>query len=285
MFSKYCKKIADRYEIKVGDVKKLIPNLGNKTNDVVHYKNLQLYLPLGMKLTKIHRVLTFKQSDWMKKYIDFNTEKRMNAANDFEKDFFKLMINSVYGKTMENLRKRINVRLVNNAKDFLKYTNRPTYVTHKIFGKDYNAFPEIKQVLVLNKPVSVEFTVLELSKLLMYDFHHNFIKKNFNAELLFTDTGSLTYEIKSEDVYKEFFKLKDLFDFSNYSKDSEFFNIINMKVVGKMKDEFRGVIATEFVGLKSKMYSIKEIDGKETNTAKGVNVTTEFNEFKDVCFI
>ena len=119
----------------------------------------------------------------------------------------------------------------------------------------------------------------------MYDFHHNFIKKNFNAELLFTDTGSLTYEIKSEDVYKEFFKLKDLFDFSNYSKDSEFFNIINMKVVGKMKDEFRGVIATEFVGLKSKMYSIKEIDGKETNTAKGVNVTTEFNEFKDVCFI
>ena len=124
-----------------------------------------------------------------------------------KKDFFKLMINSVYGKTMENLRKRINVRLVNNAKDFLKYTNRPTYVTHKIFGKDYNAFPEIKQVLVLNKPISVEFTVLELSKLLMYDFHHNFIKKNFNAELLFTDTGSLTYEIKSEDVYKEFFKL------------------------------------------------------------------------------
>ena len=202
-----------------------------------------------------------------------------------KKDFFKLMINSVYGKTMENLRKRINVRLVNNAKDFLKYTNRPTYVTHKIFGKDYDAFPEIKQVLVLNKPISVEFTALELSKLLMYDFHYNFIKKNVNAELLFTDTDSLTYEIKSEDVYKEFFKLKDLFDFSNYSKDSEFFNIINMKVVGKMKDEFRGVIATEFVGLKSKMYSIKEIDGKETNTAKGVNVTTEFNEFKDVCFI
>ena len=86
-----------------------------------------------MKLTKIHRAVELKQSDWMKKYIDFITEKSKNAANDFEKYFFKLMINSVYGKTMENLRKRINVRLVNNEKDFLKYTSRPTYITHKIF--------------------------------------------------------------------------------------------------------------------------------------------------------
>ena len=98
MLSKYCKKIADKYEIKVGDVKELIPQLGNKTNYVVHYGNLQVYLSLGMKLTKIQRVLKFKQSYWMKKYIDFNTEKRMDAANDFEKGFFKLMINSVYEK-------------------------------------------------------------------------------------------------------------------------------------------------------------------------------------------
>ena len=102
MLSKYCKKIGDKYEIKVGDVEKLIPNLGNKTNYVVHYRNLQLYLSLGMKLTKIHRVLKFNQSDWMKKYINFNTKKRMNAGNDFEEDFFKSMINSVYGKTMES---------------------------------------------------------------------------------------------------------------------------------------------------------------------------------------
>ena len=105
MLSNYCKKIADEYGIKVGDVKKLIPNLESKTNYVLHYRNLQSYLSLGMKLTKTHRVLRFKQSDWMKKYIDFNTEKRTNAANSFEKDFFKLMINSVYGKTMENLQK------------------------------------------------------------------------------------------------------------------------------------------------------------------------------------
>ena len=211
-----------------------------------------------MKLTKIHRVLKFKQSDWMKKYIDFNTEKRMNAANDFEKDFFKLMINSVYGKTMENLRKRINVRLVSNAKDFLKYTSRPTYVTHKLFNKDYAAIHEIKQVLVLNKPIHVGFTVLDLSKWKMYDFHYNFIKKNFNAELLFTDTDILAYEIQSKNVYDEFFKWKDLFDFSNYPKDSKFFDPTNKKVIGKMKDEFGGVIVDKFVGLRSKMYSMKK---------------------------
>ena len=127
----------------------------------------------------------------MKKYIDFNTEKRMNAANDFEKDFFKLMINSVYGKTMENLRKRISVQLVTNEKDLLKYTGRLTHITHKIFDKNSAAIHEIKPVSMLNKPIYVGFTVLELSKWLMYDFHYNFIKKNFDAELLFTDTDSL----------------------------------------------------------------------------------------------
>ena len=160
MLSDYCKKIADEYAIKVGDVMKLIPNLGNKTDYVLHYRNLQLYLSLGMKLTKIHKVLKFKQSDWMKKYIDFNTEQRMNAANSFEKDFFKLMINSVYGKTMENLRKR----LVNNEKYFLKYTSRPTHITHKIFDKNYASINEIKPVLTLNKPIYVGFTVLGLCK-------------------------------------------------------------------------------------------------------------------------
>ena len=147
-------------------------------------------------------MLKFKQSESMKKYIEFNTEKRTNAANSFEKDFFKLMINSVYGKTMENFRKRINVVLVNNEKGFLKYTNRLTHITHKIIAKSYAAILEFKPVWTLNKPIYVGFTVLQLSKWLMYDFHYNFIKKLFDAELLFTDTDSLTYEIKSENVYE-----------------------------------------------------------------------------------
>ena len=157
----------------------------------------------------------------MKKYIDFNTTKRTDAANSFEKDFLKLMINSVYRKTMENLRKRINIRLANNKKDFLKYTSRPTHITHKY----YAAIHEIKPVLMLN--------VLELSKWLMYDFQLGFIKKQFDAKLLFTDTDSLTYEIKSEDVYEEFFKHKHLFDFSNYPEDSKFFNLTNKKLLVK----------------------------------------------------
>ena len=133
------------------------------------------------------------------------------------------MIISVYRKTMENLRKRINVRLVSKAEDFLKYTSKPTYITHKIFGKDYAAIHEIKMVLILTKPIYVGFTVRNLSKWKMHDFHYNFIENNFNAELLFTDTDSLTYKIKSEIVFEEFFKWKGLFDFSNYySKDSVF---------------------------------------------------------------
>ena len=179
MLSKYCKKIADKYEIKVGDVKNLIPNLGNKTNYVVHYRNLQLLLSLGMKLTKIDSVLEFKQSDWMGKYIHFNTEKRMNVANDFKKDFFKLMINSVNQKIMGNLQKIINVRLINNAEDFLKYTSKPTCITHKILGKDYAAIHEIKPVSILNKPIYVGFAVLDLSKWKMSHFHYNLIKKEF----------------------------------------------------------------------------------------------------------
>ena len=118
----------------------------------------------------------------------------------------------------------------------------------------------------------------------MHDFQYNFIKKNFNVELLFTDTDSLTYEIKSENAYEEFFKWKDLFDFSNYLKDSKFFDDANKKVIGKMKDEYGRVIIDQFIGLKSKMYSIRKINGSESTTAKGVNIATESSEFKDVLF-
>ena len=147
-----------------------------------------------MKVTKVQKILKFKQSDWLKKFVDFNTEKRKNAINNFEKSFFKLMINSVFGKTMENLRKRINVRLIN--KDYVKCVSKPTFVSQKIYSKNFVAIHKIKPVLVSSKPIYVGFSILELSKLLMYDFHYGYFKNKFNARLLFTDTDSLVCEIK-----------------------------------------------------------------------------------------
>ena len=261
---------------------KLIPRLGDKINYVLHSRNLQLYLSRGIKLTKIHKVLKFKQSDWMKKYIDFNTVKRINTANSIEKKCLNWWSIVSMAKQWKIYEKKVNFRLVNNEKHFLKDTSISTHITHKIFHKNYAAIHEIKPVLKLNKPIYVGFTALELSKRITYDFNYHVIKKNFDAELLFTD--SLTYEIKSENVYEEFFNSKDLFVFSYYPKDSKFFDQSNKNVIGKIKDVSERKITDEFVALKSKMYSMKNIDSKESKTAKKVNIATEFNEFKDTLF-
>ena len=272
MLSNYCKKIADKYNISTGLVYKLIPTLSKKEKYVLHYRNLQLYIDLGLKLTKIHRVLEFDQSPWLKQYIDYNTEKRKNAKNDFEKDFFKLMNNSVFGKTMENIRKRVDVRLVTDEKKLLKLTSKPTYVSSKIFNENLVAVHKIKETLTLNRPAYVGMCILDLSKTLMYDFHYKYIKEKYGekAKLLFTDTDSLTYEIEAKDVYKDFFKDKDKFDNSDYPEYSPFFYKENKKVIGKFKDEAAGIPIIEFVGLRSKMYSYIKDNQKGGKTAKGI---------------
>ena len=169
--SKYCLEIASVHNITTGTVKKLVPNLMDKNNYVIHYRNLQQCLELGMKLKKMHRILKFKQSDWMRFYIDFNTDKRKESTNESDKNFLKLMNNSVYGKTTENLRKRVKIRVVKNSQDFIKYTSRPTCVNWKVFENNLAAIHEKKISLTLNKPIYVEFTVLETSKWEMYNFH------------------------------------------------------------------------------------------------------------------
>ena len=226
MLSGYCKNIAKKYKISTGLVHKLIPTLSNKEKYVLHYRNLQLYTDLGLKITKVHRVLEFNQSEWLKQYLDFNTEKRTNAKNAFEKDFFKLMNNSVFGKTMENIRKRVDVRLVTDENKLLKMAAKPTNVRSKIFNENLVAVHKIKETLTLDRPAYVGMCILDLSKTLMYDSHYNYIKKKYGdkAKLLFTDTDSLTYEIETNDVYQDFWNDKNRFDNSDYPQDSQYFN-------------------------------------------------------------
>ena len=192
MLSTYCKKIAEKYNISIGLVSKLIPTLRDKKEYVLHYCNPQQYLDLGLKIKKVHRVLKFDQSPWLKQYIDFNAEKWKHAKNSFKKDFFKLMNNSFFGKTMENLRKRVDVRLVTNEKKLDKLTSKPKYVSSKIFKENLMAVHKKETLLTLNRPAYVGMWILDLSKTLMYDFHYNYIKKKYNdrAKLLFTDTDS-----------------------------------------------------------------------------------------------
>ena len=291
MLSEYCKNIAKKYKISTGLVHKLIPTLSNKEKYVLHYRNLQLYTDLGLKITKVHRVLEFNQSPWLKEYIDFNTQKRTNAKNAFEKDFFELMNNSVFGKTMENIRKRVDVRLVTDENKLLKMAAKPTYVSSKIFNENLVAVHKIKETLTLNRPAYVGMCILDLSKTLMYDFHYNYIKQEYDskAKLLFTDTDSLTYEIETEDVYRDFWNDKDKFDNSDYPKDSQYFDKTNKKVIGKFKDEAAGIPITEFAGLRSKMYSYMKDNSKGGKTAKGIkkniikkNITHE--NYKNVLF-
>ena len=282
MLSNYCKKIAAKYNISTGHVSKLIPTLRNKEKYVLHYRNLQLYLDLGLKIKKVHRVLKFNKSPWLKQYIDFNTEKRKNAKNAFEKDFFKLMNNSVFSKTMENLRKRVDVRLVTSKHKLLKLASKPTFVSSKIFNNNLVAVHKIKETLTLNRPAYVGMCILDLSKTLMYDFHYNYIKKKYGdkAKLLFTDTDSLTYEIQAEDVYQDFWNDKHLFDNSDYPESSPYFDKTNKKIIGKFKDEAAGVPITEFVGLKSKMYSYVKENQTGGKTAKGIKKIVIKNDVK-----
>ena len=251
-------------------------------------RNLKQYLKLGLKVKKVNRVLEFDQSPWMKEYIDLNTGRRKNAKNAFEKDFFKLMNNSVFGKTMENLRKRVNVGLVTDEEKYIRLVSQPTFVNSKIFNENLVAVHTTKKVLLLNRPVYVGMCILDISKTLMYDFHDNFIKRKYGdkARLLFTDTDSLMDEIETEDAYKDLWESKDLLDNSDYPKDSPYFSESNKKVIGKMKDEACGVPIVEFVGLKSKMYSYKKEGGKVDKRAKGekravIENEITFDDFKN----
>ena len=265
----------ERVKCKNG-VEKLIPNLRNKTKYVIHYKNLIQCLKAGLKLKKIHEGIKFIESEWMKPYIEMNTNLRTQAKNNFEKDFYKLMNNSVFGKTMENIRNRVNVKLVNTEEELKKLVAKPNLKSPpKIFSENLVSVHLKKTSLTMNKPVYLGMCILDLSKTIMYDFHYNYIKPKYEekAKLLFTDTDSFMYDIETEDFYKDISKdVKDRFDTSDYPENhpSGIPTGINKKVLGMFKDEAAGKIIKEFVGLRAKLYSFIMEDGKENKRCKGV---------------
>ena len=274
ILSDYCKGIVKEHNIKPSKYSKFIATLGNKKKYVIHERNLKQAIDAGLVLKKIHRVLEFKQKPWMKKYIKFNTEKRKMAKNNFEKDFFKLMNNSVFGKTMENVRKRQNFKLICDKSKFEKYASKPNFINGVIFNENLVGVQYIQEKIMLNKPIYVGFSILDISKTLMYDFHYGYIKKKYGskAKLLFTDTDSLCYEIRTRNQYEDMYNNKKLFDLSELSgtKFEKYNDETNKKVLGKFKLECPNSIAKEFIGLKSKMYSICYDDGDEVKKAKGI---------------
>jgi len=212
-----------------------------------------------MKLAKVHRVLTFTQTDWMRSYIEYNTEMRKLATNVFAKNFFKLMNNACFGKTMENVKVRSNIQLITDAKRFLTLVSKPQLETFKILNENTVLINRIKLSVLLDKPIYARFCILEISKVLMYNFHYDVIVKRYgdNARLLFTDTDSLCYCITTNNLYEDLIDINDEWlDTSEYPKDHPLYSARNAMVLGKMKDECAGDYVEEFVGLRSKIYSL-----------------------------
>jgi len=275
--SDYQRALMNELGSKFTECTKLVPNLHQKKRYIVHYRNLKLYHSLGMQVTKIHRVLKFQQEAWMAPYIQLNTKLRAMAKSEFEKDFLKLMNNSVSGKPMENLRKRIRVDLVRDTEvdRMRRLVADPAYLSHRIFGGGLVAIHSTKSKLTLNRPVYTGQSVLDNSKQLMYDFWYNHLRAQYGdkVSLLYTDTDSLLYQVQTEDVYRDMREHSSEYDFSDYPKDHPCYSVDNKKVVGKFKDECHSRPIAEFVGLRPKMYSILEASGNNIKKAKGVQKT------------
>ena len=267
--------ICDKHNLKRStNTPKLMTTLEDKSHYILHYRNLQLYVLLGLVVTKIHRGLRFRQAPVMRTYVEFNTAKRSKAKDAFDRCLYKLIVNSLFGKTLENPCNRMIVELISDVKRYEKLVSKLNFKSCKVIHKKLVSAQMRYISMKVNKPFYIGMTILDLSKALMYNFHYNVMKKKYgNAlRLLYTDTDSLIYEIQCEDVYKD---LKDMsekyFDFSNYPKDHPLFSEINKKQVGYFKDELGGDIATDFVGLRAKMYCyLVNSHSTEYKKARGV---------------
>ena len=256
----------------INNTKKLVCNLNDKKNYIVHINVLKQALDLGLKLRKVHRVIEFDQEAWLKEYIGVNTELRKKATNDFEKDFFKLMNNAVFGKTMENVRKHRDIKLVKTDKKRNKLVSEPNFHTMKLIDNNL-AIIEMRKVKVkMNKPIYLGLSILDISKITMYEFWYDYVKIKYEdkTRLCYMDTDSFVVNIKTKDFYKDIAEnVKERFDTSNYTFDRPLPTGVNKKVIGLMKDELGGDIYSEFVALRPKAYSYITNDFIEMKKAKG----------------
>ena len=272
-FNDYMKEIKPDNYIQT---KKLICDWSDKKNYLVHYRMLKFYVRHGMIVDKIHNVISFKQSRWLEKYINFNTQKRNQAKNNFEKDFYKLLNNAFYGKTMENVRNRLKIKFIkkDNYREILKQQSKLTFNgVHKSY-ENCDSYTFKQNEVLMDKPIYLGFTVLELSKLHMYETYYDKLQPYFgqeNIQLHYMDCDSFIMSIETENIINDLKNLENLFDFSNLDKNHELFSNKNKKVVGKFKIETpKNIWIDEFVALRSKCYAFKCGNYSE-NKLKGIS--------------
>ena len=258
--------------MKINKCKKLVCNLSNKKKYVTYINLLKQALSHGLKLKKVHRVIEFNQKKWLKPYIDMNTELRKAEKNDFEKDLFKLMNNSVFGETMENIRKHIDIKLVTANKKRSKLVSEPNYHTINLISEDLSIIEMKKTKAKMNKSIYLWLSISEISKTLIYEFWYDYMKPKYNdnVKLCYMDTNSFIMNIKTNDFYKDIANdVENRSDTSNYEVNRPLPTGKNKKVIGLMKDELGRKIITEFFTLRPKIYSFLTDDGKEDKKAKG----------------
>ena len=291
---KYPKKLHDLHsdlpflpkKIKIDKRKKLVCDLRNKKKYVVHIKSLKQALNHRLKLKRVQRITEFSQKAWLKPYIDMNTELRKLAKDDFEKDLLKLMNNAVFGKTMENIRKHRDIKLVTTNKKRKKLVSEPNYHTINYIS-EYLSITEMNKTKVkMNKPISLQLLILDISKILMYEFWYYCMKPKYGnrVKLCYMDTDSFVMSIKTNDFYKDITNdVGKRFDTSNYEANRPLPTGKNKKVIGLMKDELGGKIITEFVTLRPKTYSYLTDDGKEDKGTKKcvIKRMIKFNDYKN----
>ena len=269
---------------------KLVLNLNDKEKYVIHIRTLQFYLKQGLKLKKIHRAIKFEQKEVLKPYIEFNTEKRKNARNDFEKDVYKLMNNAIFGKTMEDKRKHLDFEVVSDETRYMKCVSNLNFKHSHIINENLVGVEKQKTKLKLDKPIFIGMSILDLSKQHMYKFYYDVMKPKYgdNIKMVYTDTDSFVFHTKTNDIYEDLNTIKKELYFSDYPKEHKCYDDNNKKVLGKFKDELKSKIITGFIALRPKCYAYSVYgDDKKYKKCKGIAKGTvrrqmKYEEFETV---